>query len=532
MIRRTRGSHPDELLSASVTGDLTDAERATLDAHLADCAVCRETLAAFADQRRFVAGMRPVTAPRDLGARVRAGVESSPGGRRLPGWLVGMGASLATVAAAALVILALGDLPFTPPGSSPSPSSTAPTASASDAPPSVSPGPSATAPFLEPGDLGYLSLTGGGFAGYRLAFINDRTGASIEAEPPSGPPISAALSPDGAWLAYITQKGETGANETWVLSLVTGETQLLGCSQSNPFTERLSWDAGGFWLAFTLTWVDLGPDSGCGRIAAAPGSTDVWLWNRNDQRATRLTDAGNSYAAGFVPGIIGAEGQRVLYVSHAGTTPLTERLVVELVPVGSRPDNPIDGIFLPLLSPDGSRAIFWRGTMAEQPGSGWSFVSGGLPHVSGEPIDGQPTWSGQPLFADLTPIGGAGFTSGRVAWGPDSDLLAFWGGAWLGAPQSADGRYPSADVYLGRASELLSAGSLLSIELSVDSWIVDVAFAPDGLSVVVTIGLSSAGIGDPPSTTLLRYALNGGDPLRIGGGGPNPSWDGPIVFGP
>ena len=63
----------EELISASLTGDLTDAERERLDAHLDTCAACRATLAAFADQRRIVSGLRHIAPPRDLGARVRAG---------------------------------------------------------------------------------------------------------------------------------------------------------------------------------------------------------------------------------------------------------------------------------------------------------------------------------------------------------------------------------------------------------------------------------------------------------------------------
>ena len=540
MNRPTHGSHPDELLSAAASGDLTDAERAALDAHLADCPPCRETLAAFADQRRLVSGMRPVNAPRDLGARVRTGVESGRGVRRLPGWLVGMGASLATVAAAALVILVLGNLPLTPPGGSPSPSpqassSAEPTASASDTPPSVSPQPSGPVPFLQPGDLGYLSLTGGGFAEYHLAFINDRTGASIEAEPPSGAPISAALSPDRNWLAYITQKGETGANEVWALNLLTGDTQLLGCSLDTPFTERLTWwsdptqpEFAGRYLGYTLTSVYLGPSSGCPPNASEVGTTDPWLFDvQGELPPERIDFAEDTYVGSFLP----IEGLMFM-VSTAGATPASGVICwwcdYDPSPLQTR------DVFLPVVSPDGNRALFWRGTMGAQPGGGWSFVSGGLPYLSGDFRSTGPAspWIGQPLFADLAPVGGEGFESGRMAWGPDNDLVAFWDGAWLGAPQSTDGRYPSRGVYVGRASEGLTAASLLPVDLPDDGWIVDVAFAPDGASVVVTIGLSSAGIGDPPSSMLLRYALDGGEPIRIGGGGPNPSWDGPVVFGP
>ena len=65
----------EELISASLQGDLTADERRRLDAHLDGCEQCRQTLAAFSDQRRMLAGLRHVAPPRDLGARVRAGIE-------------------------------------------------------------------------------------------------------------------------------------------------------------------------------------------------------------------------------------------------------------------------------------------------------------------------------------------------------------------------------------------------------------------------------------------------------------------------
>nr|MBA2264827.1 zf-HC2 domain-containing protein [Chloroflexota bacterium] len=65
----------EELISASLNGDLTDLERQRLDTHLDSCEQCSATLAAFADQRRIIAGVRHVAPPRDLGARVRTGIE-------------------------------------------------------------------------------------------------------------------------------------------------------------------------------------------------------------------------------------------------------------------------------------------------------------------------------------------------------------------------------------------------------------------------------------------------------------------------
>ena len=113
-----RDRHPDyeELISASLRGDLTDAERRRLDTHLDGCSACRDTLAAFAEQRRIMGGLRHVPPPRDLGARVRAGIERRAPVGRVPWWrrppaiLAGVGGGLA-VAAGALLALVLLDQP-------------------------------------------------------------------------------------------------------------------------------------------------------------------------------------------------------------------------------------------------------------------------------------------------------------------------------------------------------------------------------------------------------------------------------------
>src|ERR671910_2885801 len=94
-----RGRHLEyeELISASLHGDLTADERRRLDAHLDGCATCRDTLAAFSDQRRIMAGLRHRPIPRDLGARVRAGVERRNSARhwwlRPPVLFAGVGGS-------------------------------------------------------------------------------------------------------------------------------------------------------------------------------------------------------------------------------------------------------------------------------------------------------------------------------------------------------------------------------------------------------------------------------------------------------
>lgn len=524
---RLRGNHVDELISASLTGDLTDAERVELDSHLVRCETCRNTLAAFTAERSILSGLPVAEPPRDLGARVRGGIES---GRLAPWWLrpgglIAIGASAAAVAAAVLAVVVFQNLDLGPVGqASGSPKASVSAAPSSSAVASVAPsvGPTTAPTFLGPGELGYLSLTGAPLEALRLSFIADATGASVDAGTVSGPPIAAALSPDGQWLAYITQKGETGANEVWALHLNDGKITHLGCSSAAPFTNRLAWSPDSRYLAYTLVGVDLGPDAGC---QAPSDGADVWLLDASNGANSKFTQAGNAYAAAFIKG-----EPTTLAVSFAAATPST----VVMSPTTGGGGERADGVFLPLFSPDGSRAIFWSGTMTSNGGS-WHFSVGGMPQLSGDFRAAGPAspWVGTPLFMDLTPVGGEAFASGDFAWGPDNDHLAFWDGAWTGIPQSADGTYPNqADAYLGSfSSGLLSSASALARVRPADAYLVAIAFAQDGTSVAVTLGLPSAGIGDPPSALLQIVPLDGSAPHGIGGGTDAPPWNGPAVYG-
>ena len=108
----------EELISASLRNDITPDERARLDQHLDSCAQCRDTLAAFSDQRRIVAGMRHQVPPRDLDARVRAGIEAGRHGS-LPWWrrpqLLFVGVGGAALVAGALFAIVLLNGPETSP---------------------------------------------------------------------------------------------------------------------------------------------------------------------------------------------------------------------------------------------------------------------------------------------------------------------------------------------------------------------------------------------------------------------------------
>src|SRR4029077_4100488 len=129
-------SHPDELLSASLSGDLTELERRELDAHLATCQTCRETLEAFGQERQLLSGLPVSREPRDLSPRVRAGIDSGRFGTpwwRRPGGLLAGAASLATVAGAAVIaaFFLAGGLNRPPVAASTAPSSSVvPTSSA------------------------------------------------------------------------------------------------------------------------------------------------------------------------------------------------------------------------------------------------------------------------------------------------------------------------------------------------------------------------------------------------------------------
>lgn len=530
------GSHPDELISASLTGDLTAAERAELDAHLARCERCRATLVAFKAERRILSGLPPASPPRDLAARVLAGIES---GRfdgqwwRRPIGLIAIGGSAITVAAVLLALVVVNNQPPPVGQASGSPEATlslAPSASVAESQ-APSAGPTAPPTFLTAGQLGYLELSGAPLEASKLTFINDATGASISAGPVSGPPIAASLSPDGQWLAYITQKGETGANEVWVLHLDDGRVTLLACSLDSPFTDRLAWSSDSQGLAFTVVAVDLGPDAGCPVNLSPPGSAGVWVITVLTSDEAGIVAEGNAFVGSFIAGSLFGDVELRLLESHAEETPWTSLVVLASDCCSER----IDDVFLPVVSPDGNRAIFWKGTMAQGADGAWQFSLGGMPQLSGDFRSTGPasSWVGTPLFTDLIPYGGEAFAYGKFTWGPDSDLVAFWDGAWNGVPQSADGTYPrQQDVYVGRISNgLLSSASRLPLTLDPDAWIVDVTFTPDGSAAVVTIGLSSAGIGDPPSAYLQIVPLDGGEPRTIGGGVEPPPWDGPVVFG-
>jgi hypothetical protein len=548
----------EELISASLHGDLTADERARLDAHLDGCAECRATLAAFADQRRIMAGLRHVPPPRDLDARVRAGIEAVavPWWRRPQVMFAGIGGGLAVVAGAILAIVLLNGRPDGPPvgQSSPTasavvapsttPASTLPPASAapSHASPSASAAPTETPAPASPEPDVFLALTGP-VEDPSLSVRDGTTGDVItDADAPSGQPIAAELSPDGQWLAYITLVGESGMNEvratriaaappgaTTDSPVAVGGTVSLGRTiAGSPFLDHLFWSPDGRYLAYTLSDV-------------AGGGTDAWVFQPGIGEPSQLTNVGNAYAGSWTPDIAGTS---LLWVSTAGEVP--QSYLVPLhddagpIVAGDPADSPFrnaEDVFQPILSPDGALVIFWSGQMAVTHGE-WLFSRGGQPWLAEVRADGAGGYefaSSREVFRDLT-VGQDAFESAAVAWSDDSDAYAVWETAWTGVPQSSDGEYPDRGrIYFTHATDprgMTQAHALDAADLPADAFVVDVKVSPTGRHLVVTAGQSRAGIGDPPHASLLLITRNTGtlaDEVRSLGAAAD-GWFGPAAF--
>lgn len=521
------GSHHDELISASLSGDLTDLERRELETHLASCATCRQTLEDFGQQRHLLAGMSHVAAPRDLGARVRSGIESkrfaAPWYRRPVGWLAGA----ATVAVAALVAIVVLNRPSTPSIGASTPTPTA-SAVSSQLPPTT-PAPSAAPLGMRPGDLLYLQLTGP-FESPKLTVIDAQSGRKISLANPAGSqygePKRVALSRDGRHLAFATETGAKGTWRIFVANLADGSTQQLAETLPVAFGRRIAWSPDdGRYLAFTVA------------PPTSDGSSDVWLYDSTTGSARQLTHAGNAYFASWAPQTTGNEK---LWVSLGETNPVSQ--LAQFPPEGMPASDPlagetttVGGVFAPLVSADGAHALYWTGTMARDGMNGWIFSKGGMPQLT--TTDGN--WKGTPLFSDLSvPQDGQAFSSGELSWADDADAYALWGANWTGTPEGNG--YPDANaVYVGGILKgQLSQSSALNLGTMTSSsgdalYLVDVALSTDGSTAVVTLGIPLPGDLVAPRSYLRMVTVADGTPTDVGSGGQNPPpWSGPGVIIP
>lgn len=565
-----RHEHMEELISASLTGELSESERAQLDAHLDRCDQCRETLAAFADQRRIVAGVRHVAPPRDLGARVRTGIESGafapvPWWRRPAVLFATAGGGLAAVAGALLAMVVLNATPdngqvgvgsaspepTVTVAPSPVPSAPQATLTASPAPtPVLAPEP----PEWPPEPDVYLAYTGP-FDNLLLTMRDGGSGDTLmELEAP-GPAVAAELSPNAQFLAYITRLGESGLNELWVTQLPataslpaflqfgvletdldSGETVSLGESVAgSEFLERLEWSPTGRFMSYTL---------------ATPGAgTDVWVFDATTGESIQLTDVGNAYTAGWT---IAGDRMSLLWalISVAGTEPVT--YVHPFVDMTAEPGDPsedwpidpaegaidtLSGVFQPYSNVGrDTHAIYWRGRM-EQIGDEWLFGQGGALHIAEVSVsdDTFELVDEQPLFADLT-IGRDAFTSAGVAWGKDGDTYAVWGAQWTGTSQGSRSEYPSRQrVYFSHASDprnITEVHAIDAADLPEGASVVDVK-VPTGRHLLVTAQMPIGGVMEAPRAHLILVTRNTGavpDEVRYLPGEENEGWFGPAAL--
>jgi putative zinc finger protein len=529
--------HPDELISDSLSGDLTDDERARLDAHLAGCPTCRETLSAFAEQRRLVSGMRHLPPPRDLGARVRNGIESGrlaalPWWRR-PGPLVGIGASLATVAAGILAVVVFTNLRLPQVAQSGSPLATssgsaAPTASLNATP---APTPLATPPSVVANANPVAALV------YTVQIPNSRlelvtaAGRKEIALDTYGAPTDATLSPDADWVAFKLYGEGSGLVDTYAYRISDGT--LVPLTQKGPDSPflRFAWSPDGRVLAYTAL--------------AQDGTADVWLFYPSTGETLQLTQSGATFASSFEPG---PEPTGWLWVSVAAEgQPTSYRLAVPLgrvlraggpIDPAAGPDQTRAGAFLPMLNSAATPtwAAVWRGEMARDAG-GWHFARGGMlymvPAVGGSYDLGA---GGGQVFSTLTiQQNGAAFTSARFDWAPDGDGFAIWNAQWTGT-EEGPGFPDSQRVYFGHVagggSELITAAQALDAadtQGAVD--VVDVALGGGQyLALTLRTGAAQGNEFAPAANLVLVTRHTGTTPDEVRAYGTDGVWNGPALY--
>jgi anti-sigma factor RsiW len=525
---RRPNEHPEELLSASLTGDLSEVEQAALDAHLAGCAECTRSLAEQRRGRELLGGMRHVAPPRDLAARVYAAVDAprAPWLRR-PSTLVAALATGTTAVAAVLAVLTLGDLRPDPQTGNLTPSPSA--NGVATIQPAASLTPDAASPSEDP------LPTPLQVAVHLRSKVEDRQ-ATLDIVTPSGEkqildttaslPVASSVSPGGEWIAFRLEPEGGGPAQTFVTGESGETTYDLGRSvpPGNGFGGELAWSPDGRYLAFTLTSVqDL--------------ATDAWLFDAETESVHRLTNTGDSFAATWMPST--GSGHR-LWVSRASAEPVSYLLEWS---DGGPPADPVDPasvavqtvgrVFQPLVSPDGQKVIYWTGSMGNIEGR-WVFQPG-LPMLGTSADFGELHFDGVPLFSSLTIVGGEAFAAAQIGWGPDSNAFAVWNAQWTGVQQPEG--FPDANrVYFGH----LDVPELITPRQALDAAnfdgvqrVVDVVIAQDGMTLAVTVQVSPGSeggeFGAEAEIRVIERGL-GQDPDRAEVLKDPGSWVGPGLF--
>ncbi len=216
-----------------------------------------------------------------------------------------------------------------------------------------------------------------------------------------------------------------------------------------------------------------------------------------------------------------------LLVSHATAADSSTEPWTEMWKLTTSTPEPIhlwDGVFLPLFGTDQVEStepnvLFYVPVFAPEADGLWNLQGGGIPLI-GASSYASPTIQGTTAISPG--FSGSSLTEWQVSWSPDGQRFASWSAAasalFVKTPQAAQDGGPEGAVEINLPTE--------------GAWIVDAVFSPDGADLLVTIGIPSAGIGDPPSSQLIRLPLSGGSQSLISQGGDNPPWTGPAVFAP
>jgi len=534
MSMRRPGQHPDELISAAISGDISEREQAQLDAHLDTCESCRQTMAAWAEQRRMVATMRQAPVPRDLGPRIRAGIES--GAFAVPWWrrtglLVGSVAGLATVAAALVAVAVIsGLLPRNQVASTGSPiasasgiASAAPTGAPTDAPatPTAEPTPRLPQAMLIPAARFKYELTDGTSS---LELADPAEGRAIPVDE-SAFPIDAATSPNGMWTAFSLQGDGSGLVSSYAFSTDNELVRLTNRGQYSPFA-RFTWSPSGTLLAYTALDVS--------------GNADVWVLNVGtaNPKPARLTNTGRSFVGSFVDDThlfvsSAANGEPVSYEVEISS----DGQIGKATDPASIAQQTYPGVFLPVDNREGAgqagAVAYWRGEMALE-GESWLFTRGGMLYwhdtTSGNAFD-----DSDPQVFDTLQIqpGGAAFESAKFDWGPDGDGFAVWEARWTGIDEG-DGFPDEGRAYFGH----LASGLHISSDQALDPAdtqgirVVDVALGGAqylGITVVTESGAEGGSYG--PTAELRLVTRHTGDVAdTIEKIGQNRVWNGPPIY--
>jgi hypothetical protein len=296
------------------------------------------------------------------------------------------------------------------------------------------------------------------------------------------------------------------------------------------FLERLLWSDDSRLLAYTLA----DPDD---------GTTDVWVYDTATDEPARLTENGTAHAASWLPPDEGEPDPR-LWVSLADESPTSYLLQLpaegEALGAVDVTDDPLaeaPEVFLPILSPNGTLAIYWTGSMAQSPDGTWLMAEMARPFLSEHDLATFEFSNERKLISDLEDDRDM-FTSAAIVWGPDGDSYAVWDAQWAGTDQGSEGTpYPDPRrVYFGRATDArgLTRGHALDREdIPADGTVVDAKVARTGRHLLLTVRFPVAGDLSPPRADLLLVTRNTGnvadDVLSLGWEAES-GWYGPAAF--